>query len=358
MKILDWYILKRYLGTFVTMLGLFVPIAIVVDLADHIDNFQENDAPMDAILSFYLDFIVYFANMLFPLFLFLSVIWFTSKLANKTEIIAILSSGVSFWRFLRPYIVGATIICLAALAVSLFVAPKASKGFNEFTFQYIKSHKKSQNTNDVYRQLNDNEYIYAKNFIPASKSAINFTLEHFEGNEMRYKITADRIKFEEKDSLYRLTNFVKRTVGENDDILITKRKYDTILPFEIDELTPVNYVAETLDAFELHQFIKKESKRASPDLNLYKLAAYKRWSIPVSAFILTIIGVAVAAMKRRGGMGANLAFGIGLAFGFVFVDKVFGTMAVQSDFEPWIAVWLPNMLFGVLAIYLLYNAKR
>ncbi len=358
MKILDWYILKRYLGTFATMLLLFIPIGIIIDLAEKIDNILDSEAPKEAVLQYYLDFIVYFANLLFPLLLFLSVIWFTSKLANKTEIVAMLSSGISFWRFLRPYIIGATIVCVAALAVSLFLAPKASKGFNEFKYAYLKRHKKVQNTNDVYRQINDNEYIYASNFDPVKKFANNFTLEHFEGNKMLYKISANRIKYIEEDSLYRLSNFVKRTVKENDDILITERSYDTILPFDIETLTAVSYVAETLNAFELHEFIAQEERKASPDLNSYKVTAYKRWSIPVSAFILTLIGVAVSAMKRRGGMGANLAFGIGLAFGFIFIDKIFGTMAIQSDFDPLVAVWLPNVLFGLLAVYLLYNAKR
>jgi len=358
MKILDWYILKRYLGTFATMMLLFIPIGIIIDLAEKVDNMLESDAPKEAILHYYLDFIVYFSNLLFPLLLFLSVIWFTSKLANKTEVIAMLSSGISFWRFLRPYAIGATIVCIAALGVSLFLAPRASKGFNEFKYAYLKRHKKVQNTNDVYRQINDNEYIFASNFDPIRKYATNFTLEHFEGNKMLYKISANRIKYIEEDSLYRLSNFVKRTIKENDDILITERSYDTILPFDIETLTAVSYVAETLNAFELHEFIAQEEKKASPDLNSYKVAAYKRWSIPVSAFILTLIGVAVSAMKRRGGMGANLAFGIGLAFGFIFIDKIFGTMAIQSDFEPWIAVWLPNAIFGLLAVYLLYNARR
>jgi len=358
MKKLDWYILKRYLGTFITMLLLFIPIGIIIDLAEKIDNILESEAPTEAVLAYYLDFIVYFANLLFPLILFLSVIWFTSKLANKTEIIAMLSSGISFWRFLRPYAIGASMVCLVALGVAMFLAPQASKGFNEFKYEYLKKNKKVQETNDVYRQLNENEYIYASNFIPISKSAVNFTLEHFEGNRMTSKITASRIKYIEKDSMYRLSNFVKRTILDDDDLLFTKRRYDTILPFDIEELTPVNYVAETLDTFALNAFIKRESKKASPDLNTYKVTAYKRWSIPVSAFILTLIGVAVSAMKRRGGMGVNLAFGIGLAFGFIFIDKIFGTMAIQSDFQPWIAVWLPNVLFGLLATYLLYHAKR
>ncbi|AXT53466.1 YjgP/YjgQ family permease [Aquimarina sp. BL5] len=358
MKILDWYILKRYLGTFFTMILMFIPIGIIVDLSEKIDNILEHKAPFAAVASYYLDFTIYFANLLFPLFVFLSVIWFTSKLANKTEIIAFLSSGVSFWRFLRPYMIGAILICVGALAMGLFLAPKASQGFNEFKYTYLKKGKKVQETRNVYRQLNDSIFLYANDFKPLKKKATNFTLEYFDGNKLVTKISARTITFIEKDSIYELRDFVKRTVLENEDIIEKARKKDTVLPFNIDEFTPVTYVAETLNYVELSKFIEKESKRGSSDINRYKVVAYKRWSIPVSAFILTVIGVAVSSMKRRGGMGVNLAVGISLAFVFIFFDKVLGTMANQSDFPPLVAVWFPNVSFGILAIYLLYNAKR
>ncbi|RZS93222.1 LptF/LptG family permease [Aquimarina brevivitae] len=358
MKILDWYILKRYLGTFFTMILLFIPIGIIVDLSEKIDNMLEHEAPLKAVLAYYLDFTVYFANLLFPLFVFLSVIWFTSKLANKTEIVAFLSSGVSYWRFLRPYMIGAIIICIGALAMGLFLAPKASEGFNDFKYTYLKKGRKIQDTRNVYRQLNDSIFLYASNFEPLKKSATNFTLEYFDGNRLDTKISARRIVFIEKDSIYEMRDFVKRKVLENGDIIEKARKKDTVLPFNIDEFTPVTYVAETLNYTELSDFIEKEKKRGSSDINRYMVVAYKRWSIPISAFILTVIGVAVSSVKRRGGMGINLAVGISLAFVFIFFDKVLGTMADQSDFPPIVAVWFPNVTFGILAIYLLYNAKR
>ncbi|WP_378185108.1 LptF/LptG family permease [Aquimarina sp. W85] len=358
MKILDWYILKRYLGTFFTMILLFIPIGIIVDLSEKIDNMLEHSVPLDAIIAYYLDFTIYFANLLFPLFVFLSVIWFTSKLANNTEIIAILSSGVSFWRFLRPYMIGAIIICIGALAMGLFLAPNASQGFNEFKYSYLKKNKKVQETSNVYRQINDSVFLYANDFRPLDRSATNFTLEYFDGNKLKIKISARKITYNVTDSIYELRDFVKREVEEDRDVIEKLPIKDTVLPFNIDEFTPVTYVAETLNYLELREFIEKESKRGSSDINRYKVVAYKRWSIPISAFILTVIGVAVSSMKRRGGMGVNLAVGISLAFIFIFIDKVLGTMANQSDFPPLVAVWFPNVSFGLLAIYLLYNAKR
>ncbi|HSP40475.1 MAG TPA: LptF/LptG family permease, partial [Gillisia sp.] len=213
MKILDWYILKRYLGTFVLMLVLFIPIGIVVNLAEKIGKILENEVPLIEVLIYYLNFTIYFTNLLFPLFLFLSVIWFTSKLANNTEIIAFLSSGVSFWRFLRPYLIGATIVCIGALILSMYLAPSASKGFNEFKYSYLKKGTEVQETSDVFRQINDKEYIYASNFQPATKSARNFTIEHFEGNELVFKLSASRLQYIDTSDTYVLTNVNNRIIG-------------------------------------------------------------------------------------------------------------------------------------------------
>jgi lipopolysaccharide export system permease protein len=358
LKILDWYILKRYLGTFLLMLFLFIPIGITINLAEKIGKILENEVPLIEVVIYYLNFTIYFTNLLFPLFLFLSVIWFTSKLANNTEIIAFLSSGVSFWRFLRPYLIGAAIVTLGALVLSMYLAPQASKGFNEFKFKYLKRGAEVQETNDVYRQINDKEYIYASNFQPIDQSARNFTIEHFEGNELKFKISASRLQYQDTSNTYKLVNVNKRVIGQEGDEIFHQRTLDTILPFEFDELTPVSYIAETLNYFELNKFIEQESRRGSGNMNRYLVVAYKRWSLPVSAFILTVIAVAVSSMKRRGGMGVNLALGITLAFIFIFFDKVFGTIAEQSTFSPLIAVWFPNFVFGILAVYLLYNAKR
>ncbi len=340
------------------MLLLFIPIGITVHLAEKIGKILENNAPLDAVLLYFLDFTIYFAHLLFPLFLFLSVIWFTSKLANNTEIVAFLSSGVSFTRFLRPYLIGAFIVSLLALALGMYLAPEASKGFNDFTYKYLKKGQTAVDTKNVYRQINDNDYIYVSNFDIKQKRGTNFTIEHFENNKMVYKISANTIRYNEKDSTYRLLSYVKRKVGERDDILEITRRKDTIFPFDLEDLTPVEYIAETLSYNELNKFIKKEEKRGSSNIGRYKLVKYRKWSLPVSVFILTIIAVAVSSIKRRGGMGVNLAFGICIAMVFVFFDKIFGVMASQSDFSPLVAVWFPNVIFGILAIYLLYNAKR
>lgn len=359
LSIIDKYILKRYLVTFAVMLLLFIPIGIMANLAEQIGKMIDNEAPLNEILIYYLNFTIYIGNLLFPIFLFLSVIFFTSKLANNTEIVAILSSGVSYGRFLRPYLIGATIIAVIMFFMTMFIVPQASIGFNEFKFKYLKRGKQDRITNNIFNQLNESDFIYVSSFDPARQLGHNFTYERFnEDNKLDFKISAVNIRWVEKDSNYRLTSYVKRKMVGDSAIIDSKRRLDTIFSFKIDDLTPVSYVAETKNLFELDQFIADQKRKGASNINTYILVKYKRWALPLAAFILTIIAVAVSSVKRRGGMGVNLAFGILVAFVFIFFDKVFGTLAEQSGFSPLLAVIIPNILFGVLAFYLLQNAKR
>ncbi len=360
LSIIDKYILKRYLVTFIGMLLMFIPIGIVIDVSEKVNRMIEHKVPFKDIAIYYYDFVVYFANLLFPIFLFLSVIWFTSKLANNTEIIAILSSGISFTRFLKPYLIGATIVSLSSLLMGFFIVPKASEGFKNFRYTYLIGNgvEEMRDNTDVFRQISDDEFIYVSNFNSLSQTAFNFVLEKFKGDQLEYKITANRIKWNPVKKEYNLYGYCKRTVGEFDDIIENKDKVSVKYNFDLEDLTPTVYVAETLSFFELNSFIEKERKRGSSNINVYLVVLYKKYSIPVSAFILTIIAVAVSSMKRRGGMGMNLALGILLAFSFVFLDKIFGVLAEKSSVNPLLAVWIPNIIFGTLAYFLLRNAKR
>ena len=360
LTIIDKYILKRYLATFGVMILLFIPIGIVIDVSEKVNKMIENKVPFELIANYYLYFTIYFANFLFPIFLFLSIIWFTSKLANNTEIIAVLSSGISFTRFLRPYIIGAIIICTISFAMGFYLAPKANQEYNNFRYNYLigNGQNEMRDNSDVFRQISDDEFMYVGSFNQASKMAFNFVIEKFKNQKLVYKISADRIKYNPKDSTYTMFNYTKRTVGDLGDIIEKAEKKEAIFSFELDDLTPTVYVAETLNLLDLNKFITKETKRGSSNINVYKTVLYKKYSVPVSAFVLTIIAVAVSSMKRRGGMGINLAIGIGLAFAFVFFDKIFGVLAEKSSIPPIIAVWIPNFTFGILAIYLLRNAKK
>ncbi|MCM4169531.1 hypothetical protein DHD08_17745 [Arenibacter sp. H213] len=359
MTIIDKYILKRYLVTFFVMLMLFVPIGIMANLAEQIGKMIDNEVPLAEIIMYYWNFTLVIGNLLFPIFLFLSVIFFTSKLANNTEIVAILSSGVSYGRFLRPYMIGATIIALIMFFMNMFIVPPASVGYNEFKFEYLKKGKQDRVTTNIFNQLNETDYIYVSTFDPARQIGYNFTMERFNpDNTLNFKISAANIRWVEKDSVYRLTSYSKRKLVNGTEIMETKKRLDTLFNFKIDDLTPVSYIAETKNMFELNKFIEAQKRKGASNINSYVLVKYKRWSLPIAAFILTIIAVAVSSVKRRGGMGVNLAFGIGVAFIYIFFDKVFGTLAEQSGFSPLLAVIIPNVLFGIIGFYLLKNAKR
>lgn len=358
MKIIDWYILKRYLATFTVMLVLFIPIGIIIDVSEKINKILDNKVPLGPVLEYYLDFTIYFANMLFPIFLFISIIWFTSKLANNTEIVAILSSGISFRRFLRPYLIGATLVSIMALIMSVFIVPRASAGYNDFKYKYLKKSAEVRESQNVYKQINEEDFIYVSNFNYLTKTGYNFTLESFDDNKMVSKISASRITWNPAEENYTLTSYFKRTIGEEDDVIEKFDSKDLELDFDIEDLTPVIYAAETMSLRDLNRFIEREQMRGSSNINTYLVVKYKKYSVPVSAFILTIIAVSVSSMKRRGGMGVNLAIGIALAFTYVFFDKIFGTLAEASSIPPLYAVWFPNIAFGILAIFLLRNAKR
>lgn len=359
MKIIDWYILKRYLGTFFVMLILFIPIAIVIDVTEKINKILRSGVSFDVVALYYFNFTIYFANILFPIFLFLSVVWFTSKLANNTEIVAILSSGISYWRFLRPYFVGSIIVSLIALVMGMFIVPKASAAYNDFTYKYLKSTENRQSV-DVYRRISPDEIIFVSSFNFEEKTGYNFNYEKFkEGtNELEYKIYATRIVYDDSLKSYFLYNFQKRTIGEVDDQIEQLSKTEMKFNFDIDELSPVVYAAETMQLGELKEFIKKEEMRGSSNLDAYRLVLYKRYSVPVSVFILTIIAVSISSRKRRGGLGVNLAVGMGIGFSYVFFDKIFGVLASASSVSPLLAVVIPNLMFGILSVYLIFNAKR
>ena len=359
LTILDRYILRRYLVTFIGMLLLFVPIGIMANLAEKVGKIIDNEAPLSEVIIFYGNFTLVIGNLLLPIFLFLSIIFFTSKLASNTEIIAILSSGVSYSRFLRPYLFGATLVAILIFMMGMFIVPHASIGYNEFEYKYFKRGRQDRVTDNIFNQLNEDDYIYVSSFDPNRKIGYNFTYEHFDSiKQLEYKISATNIRWIEKDSIYRLTNYVKRKLNNNIEEIQTKRRLDTLFTFKIEDLTPVSYVAETKNLFELNEFIEDQKRKGASNINTYVLVKYKRWALPIAAFILTIIAVAVSSVKRRGGMGLNLAFGIGVAFIYIFFDKVFGTLAEQSGFSPLLAVIIPNLIFGVFGVYMLMKAKR
>ena len=357
MKILDLYIIKKYIGTFFIMLGLFIPIGIMVDIAEKIDKFRENEVPTEKIIDYYTDFIWYFANQLYPVFIFLAVIWFTSRIANNTEITAMLSSGLSYKRFVRPYLISASLIMLFTFFSGMFIVPKSNLRFNEFISTYIKNEDERQ-TDRLFKQINNNEYVYVSSYDPLRKRGLNFTLEHFNGIKMKHKISSTSIRWIEEDSIFRLLNYRIRTFKDDLEILEKINYKDTILDFNINDLAPVNYVAETLNYSQLNKLIRYEKSSGSTLINSHLLVRHKRYTLPLSCIVLSIIGVSVSSFKQRGGMGLNLAIGVSLGFFFIFLDKILGVLVVKSNFSPGIAAWGIIFIFSFIAFFLLKKAMK
>ena len=358
MRILDVYIIKKFLLTFLMMFLLFIPIGILVDISEKIDKFKEHELSFTQILDYYSDFVWYYGYFLFPIFVFLSVIWFTSKLSSNSEITAILSSGISFNRFLRPYIISALIIFLFSAFSGMFIVPKKNKSFNEFQFKYLSKNKKDRDLSNLYKQISENEYIYVSSYNPTRSQAYNFSYELFNENKLLEKITARNIRWIEDDSIFRLTDFFKRKFNEELEIIESRRIYDTIFNFNIDDLSSLKYQAKALNFFELNDFIDEERASGSPLLNDHLLEKNRRFSIPFSVIILTLLAVSVSSFKRRGGIGINLAFGISLAFIFIFFDKFFSVLVVKTDLNAMLGAWAPNFVFLLITMQIMKMAKK
>ena len=230
MNKIDKYILKKFLLTYILIQLLFVPIAIVVNLADNIDKLREKEVPFAEILDHYYNFSIYFSSSLLPLFLFLAITWFTSKLSANSEIIAIYSSGISIKRILRPYIVGSLIVALFSLYIGMYVVPDSTKKYNDFSYKYLKGNKKAIDNKNIFRKISENDYIFLSQFNKNNNVGTNFTLESFSGNKLVYKISSTSIRYIEDIEKFRLNNYSKRIVTDSSDIILNLRSFDTIFP--------------------------------------------------------------------------------------------------------------------------------
>ncbi len=362
MKILDRYILKKYFVTFFFTLLILIPIAIAIDVSEKVDKFlKHTDLTVSEIIEdYYVNFIINYGNTFMPLALFISVILFTSKLSNNSEIIAINSSGISFKRFLRPYMIGATIIALISLVSNHFFVPKSNKTFEEFHENYLRTNKKhsSSYVKKVNLQLSENDLIYLGNFNLKTNNGYYFSYENFDGNTLKYKLIGQSIKWNEKDSTYRVNNYRKRMITPKGDIIETGTYFDTVFNFQPKDLLYIDYLAKEMPSPQLAKLIEISEKRGVKNLNNYKVELDKRTSLPVSSYILTIIAVSLASKKRRGGIGISLALGLTLMFIYVFFLKVSEVLGSTAESNPLLMVWLPNIIFGILAIFLFRNANK
>ena len=240
----------------------------------------------------------------------------------------------------------------------MFIVPEKNKSFNEFQFKYLSKNKKDRDLSNLYKQISENEYIYVSSYNPTRSQAYNFSYELFNENKLLEKITARNIRWIEDDSIFRLTDFFKRKFIEELEIIESRRIYDTIFNFNIDDLSSLKYQAKALNFFELNDFINEERASGSPLLNDHLLEKNRRFSIPFSVIILTLLAVSVSSFKRRGGIGINLAFGISLAFIFIFFDKFFSVLVVKTDLNAMLGAWAPNFVFFLITMQIMKMAKK
>ncbi|MFD2528918.1 MULTISPECIES: LptF/LptG family permease [Polaribacter] len=363
MKIIDWYILKRFLVTFLFTLLILIPIAIAIDVSEKIDNFLEHpDLGFNEILNdYYLNFTIYYTNTFMPLALFIAVILFTSKLSNNTEIIAITNAKVSFTRFLYPYFIGATLITILSLAMNHYVVPTSSKTRKAFEKKYINNSKQINElkyVSDFSLQLTDSTYIFIRTFNTENNIGYDFNSETYDGLKLKSKLSANRLKYNVKDSTFTISTWKKRLIYKDRDSIFSGNKIDTVFSFTPRDLIYKSAFAQEMPSNELMKFIDISKKRGVKNLNAYLVELYKRTSLPVASYILTIIAVALAFRKRRGGTGVNLAIGVGIMFLYVFFMKVGEVLGSVAGVNSITYVWIPNILFGAVAVYLYLNARK
>ena len=358
MKKLDLYIINKFLGTFVFTIVLLLAIAIVIDISEKIDNFLRESITMSTIIyDYYVNFVLFYGNMFMPLVVFLAVILFTSKMAEQTEIVAYLASGISFNRLLFPYFIGATILAFVSLMINHQILPKSNSIRKEFEVKYVNS-KQTKRHENIHRQIKPGEYIYIKTYNTDRNQGFDFSIEKFEGTRLISKLASDYINFNPEDSVYKLRNWRLRILSETNDKISNGYQKDTTFAFLPKDLTPVEYAAETMPYFELNEFIKEQEFRGSENLSAYLVEKHRRTSMPASTYILTLIAVSLSYRKKRGGMGLNLAMGLGLMVLYIFFMRIADTFAIKDDFPPLIAVWIPNITFGLLSLYLYNNARK
>ncbi len=357
-KKLDLYIIRKFLGTFFFAIVLIISITIVFDFSEKIDNFIDKEAPFKAVIfDYYINFIPYFANLFSALFTFVSVIYFTSKMAYDTEIIAILSSGISFKRLMFPYFISALIIGIFSFFLSNFVIPPANAKRLDFTETYLKKRFVNKERN-IHRQIEPGLFIYMTNFETSSKIGYKFSLEKFEGKQLVSKLTSRSIKWNKEKEKWTIKDYVIRRIDGDKETLEKGKSIDTLLNFKPDEFSRRTNVVEAMNMMELDDFIDEQIMRGDSNISAYKIEKYRRIANPFSAFILTLIGVSLASRKVRGGMGLHLGIGLALSFSFILFMQISTVFATNGSMNPLLAVWLPNILFSVIGIYLYRVAPK
>lgn len=357
-KILDRYILKQFLGTFFFTIGLIICITMVFDLSEKIDNFIEHKLSMWTVLSeYYVYFIPYFANLFSPLFIFVAVILFTSRMAYRSEIVAILSAGVSFYRMMVPYLLGSTILAIISLGLNHFIIPKANEQRILFENTYINMPWQFYGRNQHY-QIEPGTFIYFDSYSAERMTGYKFALEKFEDGKLKYKLISDHIVYDTTIQKWSVKKYYERTFDGLNEKVVEKEQLDTVFPFQPKDFSQRLKVIETMDYWQLNEFIATEEMRGSDYVDFFRVEKEKRTAMPFAAFILTIIGVSLASRKVRGGIGMHIGLGLLLSFSYILFMQVSQTFAIEGNMNVRLAVWIPNIMYLVLGAVMLYRAPK
>ena len=357
MKKLDWYIIGKFLGTFGLSIVLILSIAVVFDLTEKLDNFYENQVPLkEIILDYYVNFVPYYLDMFSQLFIFISVIFFTSKMAGNSEVIAILAAGVSYERFLRPYMVTAVFLFAFTFALGGWVIPKASQKMLAFTDKYVEKFTR-ENARNVQMEVSPGTILYIESFQQRTRLGYRASLEHFDGKTLAQRITADRIRHVSEYN-WRLENYVKRSFYGMRETLEQGTALDTIIPILPEELFITAEQAQQMNNAELYNYIQKQRERGAGNVKAFETEWYSRFAGPLGAFIMTLLGVTLSSKKVRGGMGKNLGIGVTLTAAYILFSTVSTTFAVRGVMSPFMSVWLPNIIFLIIALILYLRVRR
>ncbi|MDE6817893.1 MAG: LptF/LptG family permease [Muribaculaceae bacterium] len=355
MKILDKYIIRKFLGTYVFSLGLILAITIMFDINEKLDAFQK--APLrETIFDYFLNFLPYFANQFSPLFVFISVIFFTSKLAGNSEIIAILSSGVSFNRLLRPYLSSATVIAAATRLLSAYIIPPANAKRIAFTNTYVKDKRVSVISN-VQMRIGPGEVVYFGDFSSTNERGSRFSLDKFDGNRLASRLTAATAIYRGGYS-WRLRNYARRTFTPNRELLQTGMVLDTVIPIAPNDIIISRQDQEKMTSPDLAAYIDRQRQRGVANIKQFEIEYHRRYASTAAAFILTVIGMCLSCRKVKGGMGLNIGIGLALSFTYILFMGVTQTFAINGLTSPAVAMWIPNIVYTFIALALYIRANR
>ncbi|MDP2338665.1 MAG: LptF/LptG family permease [Bacteroidota bacterium] len=354
---IDWYIIKKFLGTFFYAIGLIICISIVFDVSEKIDDFISKDVTLKSIIfDYYVNFVPYFANLFSGLFTFIAVIYFTSKLAYNTEIIAILSAGVSFKRLMRPYMAGASVIVLFSYLLGNYIIPPANKKRVDFTNMYIGT-RKDGNERNIHRQIEPGVFVYMSSYNASNDVGYKFTIENFIDRKLVSKLSADYIKWDREKKKWVIHDYNIRTIEGYTEKIVQGSEKDTTLNMSPEDYQVVENIVETMTLPTLNKTIENLKLRGVNTIS-YEIEKHRRRSQPFSAFILTIIGVSLASRKIKGGIGFHLGLGLLLSFSYILFMQITTVFATSNLLDPWMAMWIPNIIYGALAFYLYKRAAR